>query len=170
METEQPPPPQSPVPPLPVVRYGSYETTIDLKRRLVLPAEVRNGMDPDRDGTSFFVFLGKRRRIWFYPKRQYLQLVSQARVGLTPSDEDLDFYQAMVGNAYELEWDKQGRVIVPERLLKRAKLDLPAEVALVGTVEHYQLWPRAEWEQNSDRLDDNLESIVNRARESGLTL
>jgi MraZ protein len=169
METEQPPPSQSPVPPAPVIRYGSYETSIDLKRRLVLPVEVRNGMDPQRDGTSFFVFVGKYKRIWFYPKRQYIQLVSQVRVGLTPSDEEVDFYQALVGNSYELEWDKQGRVIVPEKIVSRAKLNLPAEVTLVGTVEHYQLWPRAEWDKNSDRLDDNLESIVNRARDSGLT-
>jgi division/cell wall cluster transcriptional repressor MraZ len=170
METEQPSPPQSPVQPPAVIRYGNYETTIDLKRRLVLPVEVRNGMDPERDGSSFFVFLGKHKRIWFYPKRPYIQLVSRARVGLTPKDEDLDFYQALVGNAYELEWDKQGRVIVPEKLLRRAELSLPAEVTLVGTVEHYQLWPRAEWDKNSDRLDEHLESIVNRARDSGLTL
>ena len=117
METEQTPTSQL-LPPPPVIRYGSYDTTIDMKRRLGLAAEIRNGMDPWRDGLSFFVFIGKNRKIWFFPKFPYLRLVSKARVGLTPSDDDLAFYQVMVGNAYEVEWDKQGRVILPEKLLK----------------------------------------------------
>jgi MraZ protein len=171
METE--PLPQSPLPPQPPapIRYGSYETSIDKKRRLVLPAEVRYGMDPQRDGRSFFVFIGKNLRIWFYPRKQYIQLVSNVKVGLIPSDDNLELYEALVGDAFELEWDKQGRVIVPERLLRRAHLDtLPAEVTLVGTVDFYQLLPRKDWEERSDKLGANLGTIVNRARESGLTL
>jgi MraZ protein len=174
METEQPPPsqPQSPRSP---VKYGTYDTTIDTKRRLVLPAEVRNGMDPQRDGSAFFAFVGGNGRLWFYPKNPYLQIISQARVGLTPSDAEMKFYQVMVGNAHELEWDKQGRIILPERLLRRANLskdlsNLPLEVSLVGMVEHYHLWPRAEWEAYSDRLNEDLGPILDGVRERGLKL
>jgi MraZ protein len=171
METE--PLPQSPPPeqPPPSIRYGNFATSIDAKRRLVRPAEVRYGMEPVRDGRSFYLFIGKNRKIWFYPRQQYIQLISKVRLGLIPSDEDMDFYQATVGRSFELEWDKQGRVIVPEPLLRRAKiLKLPAEVTIVGTVEHYQLWPSAEWEANSDRLDTKFEPIMSRAKENGLTV
>jgi DNA-binding transcriptional regulator/RsmH inhibitor MraZ len=87
---------------------------------------------------------------------------------LTPDPAALEFYYAVVGTAYELAWDRQGRVIVPPRLLEWAKIILPAEVTMVGTIDHYELWLRADWEAQLNVLRPRWGVIMNRARDDGL--
>ena len=59
------------------VLYGEYDITIDEKNRLLIPAEVRRSLDPERDGEAFFVIIGQNLRPWLYPERGYEQLVSK---------------------------------------------------------------------------------------------
>lgn len=164
MDTEQPTISQPPLP----IRFGSFDTSIDTKRRLVLAADIRSGMDPNRDGSSFFSFIGSNEKIWLYPRNAYSQLISRGKVGLTPDPRHLEFYYAVVGTSYDLAWDKQGRVIVPQRLVEWAKIELPAEVTLVGTVDHYELWLRTEWEAHLKELRPRWSAIMDRARDDGL--
>jgi DNA-binding transcriptional regulator/RsmH inhibitor MraZ len=42
-----------------------------------------------------------------------------------------------------LEWDNQGRVVLSEKVLSRARLG--KEVTLVGANEHLELWNRSAW-------------------------
>ena len=59
-----------------LVLYGEYELTMDEKNRLVLPAEVRRALEPERDGEAFFVVIGVNQWPWLYPERGYEGLVS----------------------------------------------------------------------------------------------
>src|SRR5277367_779760 len=98
----------------PVFRFGAYDTSIDDKNRILVPAECRNAMDPQRDGKAFFVNMGVNRRLWFYPERSYTQLVSQQKqLDITPSAAALEYNQLLFANTYQREPDKQGRLVLP---------------------------------------------------------
>ena len=60
------------------ILFGEYELTIDDKKRLLIPAEVRKAIDPERDGKAFFLVIGKNRRIWLYPEKNYQNIVTQS--------------------------------------------------------------------------------------------
>jgi DNA-binding transcriptional regulator/RsmH inhibitor MraZ len=159
METEQQPPSQQSPPR--VARYGSWDTTIDAKRRLVLPAEVRNAMDPQRDGTAFFVFVGKNSKVWFYPEWPFHREMANNQMGLNHSENDLTLNLAVFGGAFRRDWDKQGRVILPDAfLVEGAKMaDLPLEVTLVGAGDHYQLWRTPDWRSYAVDLAKNRTAV-----------
>jgi MraZ protein len=158
---------------VPVFRYGAYDTTIDDKKRLVVPSAARNSLIPERDGKGFFVNIGVNRRLWFYPEATYTRLVShtqQKKMDITPSTAALEFYQLLFANSYHREPDRQGRLVLPEKLLERAGMaDVPMEVTFVGVMDHFECWPREAWAAQSDDLDKRMPQIVETARLIGLT-
>jgi len=134
----------------PLVLYGEYELTVDDKNRLLIPSEVRRLIDSERDGDAFFLVIGVNRKAWLYPERSYETMVSLVPNEITPGDDGLSRDQLLFAMASRLEWDKQGRVLVPEKTLRRTGLS--RDVTLIGVRDHLELWNRAEWDQRREQL------------------
>lgn len=143
--------------------YGEFELTIDDKNRLLIPSEIRKGLDPERDGEALFLQEGVRPQPWLYPAKYYENVVSQVPSELMPVDDMVAFDQLSFALASRLEWDKQGRVLMPLKTLKRCGIG--SEVTLIGARDHLELWNRAEWEQHREQLLSRRAEIVLRARQ-----
>jgi MraZ protein len=146
------------------VFIGDYDLTIDPKNRLLVPAEVRRKFDPVRDGKAFLMVVGSNRKLWLYPKNYYESLVSQVPQDITPDDDLLAFNQLHFAMASEQEWDKQGRILINDKTLRRTGLG--KEVTLIGSGNHLQLWNRAEWEQRYEELLSRSTEITLKARQA----
>lgn len=133
------------------VFYDEYELTLDEKNRLPIPAAVRKLIDPQIHGEAFFLVFVETHRPWLYPKEYYRALATQAPPDVTPGKERRDFDRRRYAMASLLEWDKQGRILIPERVLKRCA-NLGREVVLVGVRDHLELWNRQEWTAERERL------------------
>jgi len=147
-----------------LVLYGEYELTIDDKNRLLVPAEVRRQLDPERDGDAFFLVLGIDGRPWLYPERYYEALVSRDPGELTPGDEALDYDRMNLGLASRIEWDKQGRVLIPDKTLKRAGIG--KDVTLLGVRDHLELWDRSGWDAEREVLAKRRAEIALKAKQA----
>ena len=134
----------------PLILYGEHELTIDDKNRLLVPAEVRKLMNSERDGDAFFLVIGVNRKPWFYPEKYYETMVAQVPSEITPTSVLLSRDQLLFGMASRLEWDKQGRVLMPDKTLKRTGLG--RDVTLIGVRDHLELWNRADWEVRREEL------------------
>ena len=55
---------------------GEFDQTLDDKRRLAVPAPLRDQIDPSVDGGGFFLVLGADRHLWLYPDRYYRELMA----------------------------------------------------------------------------------------------
>ena len=144
--------------------YGEFELTIDEKNRLLVPSDVRKRLQPDRDGEAFFLVVGVNGRPWLYPELYYEQLVSQHSADVTPGEDLLAFDQMNFAMASRLEWDKQGRVLFPEKTLKRTGLS--REVTLIGVKDHLELWNRSDWEVEREALLARRTEIALRAKQA----
>ena len=133
-----------------LVLYGEYELTIDEKNRIVLPAEVRRAIDPDRDGEAFFVVIGLNRWPWLYPEHGYEALVSRLATMMSPGEDKLAFEQLRFSMADKVSWDKQGRLNIPPQSRKRTPLG--REITMIGVKDHLELWNRADWEVRREYL------------------
>jgi len=133
-----------------LVLYGEYELTIDDKNRMLVPADIRKNIDPQRDGEAFFLVYGIDGRPWLYPERYYEQLVNRDPSELTPNDDVLAYDRMNLGMASRIEWDKQGRVLFPEKTLRRTGLG--KEVTLIGVRDHLELWNTSSWEERRQAL------------------
>ena len=148
-----------------LVFFGEFELTVDTtKNRMLLPAEIRRQVDPQRDGEAFFLVTGVDGRPWMYPERYYETLVSRDPSELTPTQDALDYDRMNLGMASRLEWDSQGRVLFPEKVLKRAGIG--KEVTLVGNRDHLELWDRSEWDAERARLDAKRAEIALKMRQA----
>lgn len=147
-----------------LVLYGNYELTVDDKNRILVPSEVRKKLEPDRDGEAFFLVTGRDGRLWLYPERYYEQLVSREPTELTPSEDTLAFDRMMLGLATRVEWDKQGRVLLPDRALKRAGIG--KDVTLVGARDHLELWNRSDWDAAREQLEARRADVMEKMRQA----
>ena len=100
------------------ILYGEHELTLDDKNRLLVPAEVRKSLEPQRDGEAFFLVVGQNQRLWFYAENYYSRIVAQSQQDLTMDEDALAFDQMHFARASRVEWDKQGRLVIPEKALR----------------------------------------------------
>jgi MraZ protein len=147
-----------------LVLYGNYELTVDDKNRILVPSEVRKKLEPERDGEAFFLVTGRDGRLWLYPERYYESLVSREPTELTPSEDTLAFDRMMLGLASRVEWDKQGRVLLPDRALKRAGIG--KDVTLVGARDHLELWNRSDWDAAREQLEARRADVMEKMRQA----
>ena len=143
------------------VLIGEYELTIDGKNRLLVPAEIRRAIPPEH-GEAFYLVVGINRVPWLYPERYYEELVMQAPTDMTPGEDLLAFDQLVFGMASKLPWDKQGRVLIPDKTLKRASIS--KDVTVVGVRDHLELWDRAAWEARREELERRSSEVFARAK------
>ncbi|HOA74153.1 MAG TPA: hypothetical protein PL151_14915 [Phycisphaerae bacterium] len=149
---------------------GTYELTIDSKNRLSIPASIRSAMDPEKDGTRFYLVPGSRRgTLSLYGDRYYEAYSEQYHASLPPAQEKEDFEDLFYSMAAILDVDRQGRVVLPQRLLDFAGISGP--VTLTGARDHLVLWNRKDHEAfmaaNQQRYQDLLRRAQQQAQRGG---
>lgn len=131
---------------------GEFEQVIDAKRRLAISSALREQIVAGKDGRNFILVLGPDRHLWMYPDEYYRRMVATLKRSPLPSREHrkIDLFFAM---ARLLKPDAQGRVVLPEKSMKRAVI---ADcVTLLGNDDHIEIWPTDEWER---RVEEELDS------------
>ena len=123
---------------------GEFEVTIDAKHRLAIPVALREQMVPSEDGKQFYLVLGPDRHLCLYPDLHYRRMLAPLQRSPLPSrgSRRLDLLWAM---ARVLKPDTQGRVVLPEKSMQRARVS--DRVTLVGKGDHIEIWPAEEWEK-----------------------
>jgi len=126
-----------------------YELSIDAKNRLSIPHAVRSKMNCDTDGRSFYVAPGQKQgTLAIYPERYFEQTRAQFPADEQLSQEAYEWRQFEYSQAALLDPDTQGRILVPDRLLKRAGIG--KEVTLIGVQDRLELWSRAAYNAFQD--------------------
>jgi len=138
--------------------YGENDLTIDDKNRLLVPADVRKRVDVAEHGNAFFVVIGLNRKLWFYPEKYYEYRLRMIEPELVPSDDRLAFMQLNFAMADRIEPDKAGRMLIPDKMLKRTGTE--KEVVMAGVYDHLELHNRDEWDKRRDYLLDNGQAIM----------
>ena len=145
-----------------MVITGRYDHVIDDKGRLAIPSQVRNALDPDADGTAFYL-VPEGRYLQLIPEKLFQQLAN-VPAGLMPPPEVAKIRRFLFSTTTRLEPDKQGRVVIPDGyMLDSPNPDplitarLKREVTLVGASDRLELWNRDEYlahmrEAAADRL------------------
>lgn len=125
---------------------GQYERSIDEKNRIQLPSPLRSSIQSDRDGAGLYVTLGEdRRTLSIFTERGFEELSSRIETESMPSPESARFELQFFSLACFVEMDPQGRFVLPDRLMRKAKLG--REVFLIGRKKRIDIWDRVEFER-----------------------
>ena len=142
-----------------------FDHLIDDKNRLAIPSSIRNAMDPEIDGSAFYL-VPEGRYLQLIPEKLFERLSNQATVGLTMTAEVAKARRLVFATASRLEPDKQGRVIIPDRFMADSKNRDPFseavighEVTLVGANDRIELWNRQDFLTHMHELLSNREIL-----------
>jgi len=124
---------------------GEYQHVIDEKSRVLISNKLRSQIDTDEHGSNFYLVLGANGILCLYPERYFEQIVLSVAHESVAADEAVAFERMSFALASKVELDKQGRLLLNERLRKRA--GLRDRITLVGVRDHIELWNSENWEQ-----------------------
>jgi len=130
---------------------GEYQHIIDGKNRVLVSNKLRNQIDVDEHGANFYLVLGANGILCLYPERYFEQIVLSVAPQTAAPDEAVSFERMSFALASKVELDAQGRLLLNERLRKRA--GLKDQITLIGVRDHIELWNNEDWEQY---LSDNM--------------
>ena len=124
---------------------GEYQHVVDAKSRVLISNKLRSQIDSDEHGSNFYLVLGANGILCLYPEKYFEQIVLAVAPESTAPDEAVAFERISFALASKVELDNQGRLLLNERLRKRA--GLKEQITLVGVRDHIELWNSKNWEQ-----------------------
>ena len=124
---------------------GEYQHVVDSKGRVLVSTKLRSQIDADLHGSSFYLVLGASGILCLYPEKYFEQIALSIAPGTTAPDEAVAFERLNFALAGKVELDSQGRLLLSERLRKRA--GLRDRIMLVGVRDHIEIWNEGDWEK-----------------------
>ena len=108
---------------------GEYYNTLDSKNRLSIPAKFRKALNPINDRT-FVLTRGFDKCLLLYPVNEWNKVEEQLSFLSSMKGRHRDFVRSIVRYATYLQYDSQGRILMPENLCDFA--GIKKEVAVIG--------------------------------------
>jgi len=124
---------------------GEYEHIIDDKGRVLVSNKLRTQIDVDEHGGNFYLVVGANGILCLYPEKCFERITSVMAQKDAAPDESVAFERMSFAMAGRVELDSQGRLLLNEKLRRRA--GLKNNVTLVGVRDHIELWNTPDWEQ-----------------------
>lgn len=134
--------------------FGGYDHTIDKKGRIAIPAKLR-----DEFGQSFMISKGifGKNCICVYPTEQWDKLVE--KIGNLPAAKSSVVKRFLYDGAFNVEFDSQGRILIPATLREYACLETEAHI--IGVDTNLEIWNKELWQkENSDYTPESIAAIV----------
>ncbi len=136
---------------------GQYNHITDEKGRLNIPSKFRRSLDPEANET-FVAIPGLDGCVFLYPLDEWKKFEEKLRKLPTNIERNRRYQRMIFSQASEDTCDKQGRIIIPPDLLKRA--DIEKDVMIIGVLDRIELWNPKEYEKQIDASDESYENIA----------
>jgi MraZ protein len=135
---------------------GEYDHSIDEKGRINFPSKLREEL-----GAEFIITKGLDECLYVYRLKEWANL--EAQINGQPNAKARGLRRFFFASAAAVTPDKQGRVLIPQKLREYA--GLREDVTIVGVSNHAEIWDRERWAASS--LDLTSEAIVSVMDELG---
>ena len=131
---------------------GEYRNSIDAKGRIVIPSKFREEL-----GNKIILTRGLDGSLFIYSEDAWNKLTEKLQTLSFTEKESRNFTRFLLSGANTLEFDKQGRIIIPSYLKEYA--NFTKEVVLVGVLNRVELWSDTAWDKFMTDNFDDLSSI-----------
>ncbi|MEI7498634.1 MAG: division/cell wall cluster transcriptional repressor MraZ [Candidatus Falkowbacteria bacterium] len=132
---------------------GEYKHTLDSKGRLAVPAKFRALLT---DGAV--VTKGLDNCLFLYPKNEW-ELLAKKLAALPISKANTRaFARMMLAGASAVDFDSQGRIVLPEYLREFGHLQKTAVIA--GLYDRLEIWDEALWQSYKNETEQKSGDIA----------
>ncbi len=140
---------------------GEYSHNIDDKGRLALPAKFRH----DLDGGAV-ITRGLDNCLFLYTKREWEKLAEKLATLPFSQSNSRAFARLMLAGAMDVEFDKQGRAVLPEYLREFA--GLKKSVVIAGLYTRLEIWDEETWKKYKAQTEAESGNIAEKMAELGV--
>ena len=117
---------------------GEFHNSIDLKGRVVIPSKFREEL-----GDKIVLTRGLDNSLFIYSFDSWVKLTEKLNTLSFTEKDSRNFTRFMLSGATTLEFDKQGRIIIPGFLKEYASLE--KEVVVIGVLNRIEIWSFNNW-------------------------
>lgn len=140
---------------------GEYTHTIDEKNRLSLPAKFRTEV-----GKKVVLTPGLDNCIFVFSTTEWKKITEKLSESSMLNADSRSFNRFLLGGAVEAEIDSIGRILIPDFLKGRAKLN--SKVAVVGVQTRVELWDEKAWNEYKQVVEKQADSLAEKLSQVGM--
>lgn len=133
---------------------GQYASKITSGRRVAIPVKFRKEI-----GEKLVVARWYEKCLVLVSDTSWRALLKRLTLKsriITSPVRDTDRF--ILGSAFEVETDSQGRIILPEMLAKYAKLE--DEIVFLGLDERVEIWDKKLWEERENYISEKASELL----------
>src|SRR6266481_6285006 len=112
---------------------GEYSLSMDNKGRMAVPAKFRSNLSAGAVLTR-----GLDQSLFLYPKAAWDEIAKKLAALPISQSNSRAFARLMLAGAWDIEIDKQGRMMIPDYLRKFASLT--KKVVIAGLYNRLEIW------------------------------
>ena len=127
---------------------GQFQHNLDDKGRLMIPARFRDLLA----GGGAYITQGFDKCLMVMTEAYFKQVYDRVEAMNLADANARSLRRLLLSNAYPVEVDKVGRILVPQNL--RAFLQIEGEAIVAGQGEYFEVWKPAEWNEQMTQLQD----------------
>lgn len=135
---------------------GSSFHTMDNKGRVSIPVRFREVLQEFQD--QQIILTNWDGYILAFPNSEWIKLEAKLGELATFRKDYRNFKRFLLSGVEECPLDRQGRILIPQSLREYAKLG--REIAIVGQVQHFEMWDRERYETNRKQLEESIDETV----------
>ena len=132
---------------------GEFHHSIDDKSRLIIPSKFRNML-----GNGFIITRGIERCLYIYPKDKFDKIVEKLNSLPFTKKDAREFIRFFLSGATTVEFDKQGRIVIPGTLKEYANIS--KNCTILGTGDRAEIWDEDTWNNVYNSTYDNMSDIA----------
>ena len=132
--------------------YGRYGKTLDSKNRVIIPNVLRKKLR----GEELILVGWFDRCLALFPASRFEEIAARINRLQVFSEDVRGMRRQLFGSAFSVEFDNQGRISLPDYLLRFAFINGSRDVVLIGDYDKIEIWPRARFEEFDEKYRVNL--------------
>lgn len=141
--------------------FGEFEHNIDSKGRLTIPSRFKEDL-----AGGIVITRGLDGCLWAFTRDEWKKIAEKiANLTLT-SAEARRFTRFMFSSASESIPDRNGRVIIPQKLMQYANIE--REVVVAGVMNKIEIWNPTQWDEEQGMATEDPEALVSQLADLGI--
>ncbi len=136
---------------------GSYRHSVEPRGRLFIPSPFRKILK-EKGETQLVITKGTEKCLYIYPMDKWKEILNKLKKLSLYKRGNRDYRRYVLSNAHYVEVDRQGRIQVPQELIKYANLD--KEIVIIGNIDFMEVWNPNDFEEYGQSVELTIEDIL----------
>lgn len=140
---------------------GEYKHNLDNKGRAAMPAKFRKELS-----AGAIITRGLDRCLFVFSIKEWEELIRKLMILPLAQANARAFARLMLAGATDIQFDNQGRFLIPDYLRRYA--ELKKEIVITGLHSRLEIWNSENWEQYKTKTESTSDEIAEKLGELGI--